>query len=128
MEQLVFVRFNNLHADKKRKAEKNKKMDPLLATEATWAQGWMVEGEEDDDTDVEPVTGLTWKLIAETCGAEEVTKLRRSARLNQVREVEDDAHSEPEEDQIDEEIDFESDQEDVITTGFEEEEQWQNDD
>ncbi|KAK3119406.1 hypothetical protein QOZ80_9BG0719220 [Eleusine coracana subsp. coracana] len=120
-EQLVYVRFNNLHADKKKKAQKNKKMDPLLATEAVYAQGWMVEGGEDEEegTDVEPVTGLTWKLIAETCGADEVTRLYRSARLNQTREIEDDVHSEPEEEENidDEEIEFESDQDDVVTTG-----------
>lgn len=101
-------------------------MDPLLATEATYAQGWIVEGgEEDEINDVDPVTGLTWQLIAETCGAEEVTLLRRSARLNQPREIEEDIYSEPEpeDDHIDEEeIEFESDQEDVVTAGYEAEE------
>ncbi|TVU15519.1 hypothetical protein EJB05_39043, partial [Eragrostis curvula] len=116
LEQLVFVRFNNLNAKKKEKAKKNKLVDPLLSTEATCAQGWIVEGgEADDGTDVEPVTGLTWKLIAETCGAEEVTKLRRSAWLNQAREIEDDVEMESEEEPMDEEdFDFESDQEDVV--------------
>jgi hypothetical protein len=74
---------------------------------------------------VDPVTGLTWQLIAETCGAEEVTLLRRSARLNQPREIEEDIYSEPEpeDDHIDEEeIEFESDQEDVVTAGYEAEE------
>jgi len=80
----VFVQFNAIHAQKKEKAKKNKMVDPLLATEATCAQGWIVEGgEEDENSDVDPVMGLTWQLIAETCGAEEVTRLRRSARLNQ---------------------------------------------
>ncbi|GJN36551.1 hypothetical protein PR202_gb25424 [Eleusine coracana subsp. coracana] len=105
-----------------KKAQKNKKMDPLLATEAVCAQGWMVEGGEDEEegTDVEPVTGLTWKLIAETCGADEVTRLRRSERLNQTREIEDDVHSEPEEEENidDEEIEFESDQDDVVIAGY----------
>ena len=64
---------------KKEKAKKNNKMDPLLATEANYAQGWLVEcGDEDDG---EPVCGLTWKLIEEACGVEECGKLRRSARL-----------------------------------------------
>ena len=103
----------------------NNNMDPLLATEATHAQGWIVEGEEDEESaDVEPVTGLTWKLIADTCGPEEVTILRRSARLNQAREIEDDVYSEPEEEvQMDEEeIEFESNPEDVVTSGYEQEE------
>jgi len=66
---------------KKEKAKKNKKMDHLVLNEATYAQGWMVDGRY-DELDVEPVSGLTWKLIEEACGAEEATKLRRSARLN----------------------------------------------
>lgn len=105
-------------------------MDPLLATEATFAQGWIVEGEEADDrADVEPVTGLTWKLIAETCGAEDVTKLRRSARLNQLREIEDDVGTESEEEPMnEEETEFESDREDVVTTGYDQVEKSGNDD
>ncbi|KAK3147263.1 hypothetical protein QOZ80_3BG0280240 [Eleusine coracana subsp. coracana] len=74
LEQLVYVRFNALHGKKKVKAQKNKMVDPLLATEATHAQGWIVDGAEEDATDVEPTSGLTWKLIAETCGADEVTR------------------------------------------------------
>ena len=75
----MYVRFNHIHAKRRIRAQKNKKADPLVATDATFAQGWMVDGAEKDEegSDVEPVTGLTWKLIAETCGAEEVTKLRR---------------------------------------------------
>ena len=96
----------------------------LVATDATFAQGWMVDGAEKDEegSDVEPVTGLTWKLIAETCGAEEVTKLRRSARLTVEREVEDTPLSETESEEEapqEEDVDFESDQDDVITAGYE---------
>ena len=40
----MFVQFNALHGQKKDRAKKNKKVDPLLATEATCAQGWIVEG------------------------------------------------------------------------------------
>jgi hypothetical protein len=99
-------------------------VDPLRATKATCAHGWIVEGgEEDEISEVDPVTGLTWQIIAETCGAEEVTRLRRSARLNQPREIEDDIQFEPEDDPIDEEeIEFESNQEDVVTTGYDAEE------
>ncbi|KAF0923538.1 hypothetical protein E2562_006420 [Oryza meyeriana var. granulata] len=75
--------------------------------------GWLVEcGDEDDG---EPVCGLTWKLIEEACGVEECGKLRRSARLAQMREVnEDEIESEVEEATNEEDIDFESDQEDVV--------------
>lgn len=129
VEKLVFVRFNNLHAKKKSKAKKNNKIDPLVAAESTCAQGWMVECGDDDSTDVDAVTGLTWKQIEETCGDEQVTKLRRSARLAQPRDIEEDVQSEPEELINDEEeIEFESDQEDVVTTGYEQDVEGENDD
>ncbi|KAF8726986.1 hypothetical protein HU200_002457 [Digitaria exilis] len=113
---------------KKIKAKKNQKMDPLLFTEATHAQGWLVEG--GDEEDAEPVCGLTWKLIEEACGVEEYGNLRRSARLAQMRDVgdDDDFHFEPEEEPSNEdEIDFESDQEDVVPI-VEDEEDGENDD
>lgn len=50
--------------------------------------------------------------------------------MNQRRDIEDDVHSEPEEEEKidDEEIDYESDQQDVVTTGYDQEEEWMNDD
>ncbi|XP_066382642.1 uncharacterized protein [Miscanthus floridulus] len=93
-------------------AKKNQNMDPLLGTEATKAQGWLVEG--GDKEDGEPVSGLTWKLIEEACGVE-CGKLRRSARLAQMRDVSEDEFESKKEEPINEdEIDFESDQEDVV--------------
>jgi hypothetical protein len=59
VEQLVFVQFNHLHAKKKKTAHKNRKMDPLIASEPTCAQGWIVEFEDDEGYDVELATGLT---------------------------------------------------------------------
>ena len=41
-----------------------------MASDASFAQGWMVQGADEEDEDVEPVTGLTWKLIVETCGVD----------------------------------------------------------
>ena len=41
------------------------------------------------EEDGEPISGLTWKLIEEACGVEECGKLRRSARLAQMRDVSD---------------------------------------
>ncbi|CAN6374657.1 unnamed protein product [Urochloa humidicola] len=108
-----FEYYNNRMNGKKNKAKKNQKMDPLLSTEANNAQGWLIEG--GDEEDAEPVCGLTWKLIEEACGVEECGNLRRSARLAQMREVDDDDfHSEAEEQINEDEIDFESDQEDVV--------------
>jgi hypothetical protein len=92
----------------------------------------MVQGADEEDSDVEPVTGLTWKLIAETCGAEEVTKLRRSSRLAHAREIEEEPLSETDKEEInEEEIEFESDQDEVMATngyGQEGEEEGDNDD
>jgi len=52
----------------------------------------------------------------------QVTKLHRSSRLAQPREIEVDVQSEPEELINDEEeIEFESYQENVVTTGYEQE-------
>lgn len=112
---------------RKRRHKKKQEGGPPLASEATCAQGWFVECEDDEGSDVEPATGLTWKVIAETCAPEEVTQLRRSARLNQIREIDDDIHSEPEEEQHlhEEEIEFEPDQEDVLTTSYGDEEEGQ---
>ncbi|CAN6283691.1 unnamed protein product [Urochloa humidicola] len=109
-----FEDYNNRMNGTKNRAKKNQKMDPLLSTEANNAQGWLIEG--GDEEDAEPVCGLTWKLIEEACGVEGCGNLRRSARLAQMREVDDDDfHSEAEEEEINEdEIDFESDQEDVV--------------
>jgi hypothetical protein len=119
LNQLVFVQYNVKMNGKKQKAKKNNKMDPLVAADATHAQGWMVEG-GDDEIDVEPVAGLTSKLIEEACGTDEVAKLRRSSRLAQMRNVDEDIIEEPEPEEEplhddDEEIEFESDQEDVVS-------------
>ena len=112
LNQLVFVQYNNRMNAKKMKAKKNQNMDPLLGTEATKAQGWLVEG--GDEEDGEPVSGLTWKLIEEACGVEECGKLRRSARLAQMRDVSEDEFESKKEPFNEDEIDFESDQEDVV--------------
>ncbi|KAJ1295693.1 hypothetical protein BS78_01G242400 [Paspalum vaginatum] len=95
-------------------AKNNNKVDPLLGTEASLAQGWLVEGGDEEDGEL--VSRLTLKLIEDACGVEECGKLRRSARLAQTRDVsEHDFESEKEEEPVNEdEIDFESDQEDVV--------------
>lgn len=103
-------------AEKKAKLSK----DPLLDTAATHAQGWLVEGGDHEDV-AEPVTGLTWKTVEEACGPEKTIELRRSARLSQARERDiDEDMTDPEDERIDEEeIEFESDQEEVIPMDYE---------
>jgi len=82
----------------------------------------MVDAGDDDNSDVEALTGLTRQQIAEACGDEQVTKLHRSSRLAQPREIEVNVQSKPEELINDEEeIEFESYQENVVTTGYEQE-------
>jgi hypothetical protein len=88
----------------------------------------MAQGADEEGSDVDPVTGLTWRLIAETCGPDEVTKLHRSVRLAMEREIEEEPLSETDGEPINEEdIDFESDQDVVITTGYELEGEEDND-
>ncbi|XP_021319199.1 uncharacterized protein LOC8086457 [Sorghum bicolor] len=126
LNQLVFVQYNNKMNGKKVKAKKNQNMDPLLGTDSNRAQGWLVEG--GDEEDAEPVCGLTWKLIEEACGVEECGKLRRSARLAQMRDVSEDEFQSEEEPTNEEDIDFESDQEDVVPVVGEDEQDGENED
>ncbi|KAF0933006.1 hypothetical protein E2562_013765 [Oryza meyeriana var. granulata] len=92
----------------------NEEFDRVLEAAGRFGPGWLIDGGE-EELDGEPVRGLTWKLIEEACGADEVTKLRRSSRLAQARDIdEEDFHSETEDTPTnEEEIEFESDQEDV---------------
>ncbi|KAG5549569.1 hypothetical protein RHGRI_014779 [Rhododendron griersonianum] len=113
MSNLVYVQFNAKLINKKaRKKEK----DVLLASEATYAQGWIVEGGDDDE--VEPGSGLTYELLATTMGVDEVFMPRRSGRNVGVREPrelhEEDFVSEDESVEENEEIDFESDGDQVL--------------
>ncbi|KZV45877.1 hypothetical protein F511_35545, partial [Dorcoceras hygrometricum] len=49
------------------KREKERNVDVLLAKDASNAQGWIVDGGEEDE--VEPGTGLTWQIIDDASGA-----------------------------------------------------------
>ncbi|KAG5544412.1 hypothetical protein RHGRI_016987 [Rhododendron griersonianum] len=104
---------NNDNYDPGRKKEK----DVLLASEATNAQGWIVEGGGDDE--VEPGSGITYELLATTMGVDEVFMPRRRGRNVGVREPrglhEEDFISEDDsEEEGNEEIDFESDGDQVL--------------
>jgi hypothetical protein len=70
----------------------------------------MAQGADEEGSDVDSVTGLTWRLIA------------------MEREIEEEPLSETDGEPINEEdIDFESDQDVVITTGYELEGEEDND-
>jgi hypothetical protein len=114
----VYVQFNAKLINKKRR---EKGRDVLLTSEATHAQGWIVDG---GDEEVEPNSGLTWEVIGEAMGADEALQPRRSARNIEVRELhEEDFESEDDtEEEQDEDFDFESDG-DQILEGYGEEEE-----
>ena len=91
------------------------KLDVLLSKDSSKAQGWIVEdGDDGDDEDeVEPGSGLTWKMVGEASGADEMLEPRKSTRTVQYRELEEedfDSDEEPKEN----DIDFESDEENVL--------------
>lgn len=102
----------------KQKREKERNVDVLLASDASNAQGWIVDGEDDDEVD--PGTGITWEVVGEASGADEMLQPRRSSRVR--RELhEDDFESEEEDEQEINEVDFESDEDRVLEEYGEEE-------
>ncbi|KAI8539556.1 hypothetical protein RHMOL_Rhmol09G0192400 [Rhododendron molle] len=114
LNNLVYVQFNA-------KLINNKKGKDVLRTkESTHAQGWLVEG---GDEEVDPVSGLTWEVIGEASGVDEVLQPRRTTRNIGVRELhEEDFVSEDDtEEEIDEDFECESDG-DEIMHGYGEEE------
>lgn len=99
----------------KKEKSKSKNVDVLLASHATFAQGWVIEG---GDEEVDPETGLSWKLIEEASGANEATQPRRSARVRELHDDDFESESE-EEEEVNEEledIEFESEQDEVLPT------------
>ncbi|XP_052188242.1 uncharacterized protein LOC127798722 [Diospyros lotus] len=118
LNNLVYVQFNAKLMNK-HKREKERNVDVLLASDASNAQGWIVDGE--DDEEVEPGTGLTWEVVGEASGANEMLQARRSSRMRELHE--DDFQSEEEEEQEINEFDFESDEDRVLEEYGEEEDQ-----
>lgn len=118
MNNLVYVQFN---ARLLNKNKRNKERDVLLADDASTAQAWIVEDVEEEEVD--PGSGLSWRVVGEAIGVNEFTQPRRSARNVLVRELHDeDFESEGEgQGMDDEEFDFESD-EDRARDGYGEEE------
>ncbi|GAB2283738.1 hypothetical protein Dimus_018231 [Dionaea muscipula] len=102
-----------------------KERDVLLASEATHAQGWIVEGGETDDEEVELGLGITWETVGEAMGVEEILQPRRSARNVGIRELHEEDFVSDEEQQVDEEenIDFDSDDDRVLERYGEEEDE-----
>ncbi|KAJ1277659.1 hypothetical protein BS78_04G020400 [Paspalum vaginatum] len=111
----VYIQFNNRLMSKKEKIKNKKNYEVLLSSDASEAQGFLVEGGDadalvvfrDEDEDEVPGTGMSWGVLGEAMGANEQLQPRRSARV--AREVdEEEWESEPEdEDYMDDEIDYE---------------------
>ena len=116
MNNLVFVQFNARLLNKQ-KREKERNVDVLLAKDASNAQGWIVDGGEDDE--VELGSGLTWQMVDEASGADENLQPRRSSRVRELHE--DDFESEEEDEDHNNDIEFVSDEEQVIENYGEEE-------
>ena len=69
LNNLVHVQFNaKLMNKQKRENERN--VDVLLASDVSNAQGWIVEG--GDDEKIEPGMGLTWEVVGEASRADEM--------------------------------------------------------
>ncbi|XP_052185601.1 uncharacterized protein LOC127797104 [Diospyros lotus] len=118
LNNLVFVQFNAKLMNKQ-KREKERNVDVLLASDASNAQGWIVNGE--DDEEIEPGMGLTWEMVGEASGADNMLQPRRSSRMRELHE--DDFQSEEEDKQEHHEFDFESNEDRVLEEYGEEEEE-----
>ena len=100
----------------KQKREKKRNVDVLLASDASNAHGWIVDG--GDDEEVEPGTGLTWEVVGEAFEADEMLQPRRSSRARKLHE--NDFQSEEDEQEINK-FDFEYDEDRVLEEYGEEE-------
>ncbi|XP_075506542.1 uncharacterized protein LOC142543269 isoform X2 [Primulina tabacum] len=116
LNNLVFVQFN-ARLFNKQKREKERNVDVLLQKDASNAQGWIVDGGEENE--VEPGSGITWQLVDEATGADENLQPRRSSRVRELHDA--NFESEEEDDDQNDDIDFVSDEEQVVEHFGEEE-------
>lgn len=108
LNNLVYVQFNSKILHKKKRVGDDK--DILQADDCGKAQHWLVEGVDDDEDDVDPVTGATWEVLGQAVGADEMLQPRRSTRTT--REIyEEEFVSEESSEEDDGDDDFESDKE-----------------
>lgn len=122
LNNLVYVQLNARLLSKKEKSNV-KNINVILVSDTTQAQGWIIES-GGDDQEVETGTGLTWKLIDEASKASEAMQPCRSTRVRDL--YEDDFQSDSEEDinEGEDDIEFESDQDEmVVTKNYEEEDE-----
>jgi hypothetical protein len=116
LNNLVYVQFNAKIINKKRR-QKEKGVDVLLASEASMAQGWIVDG---GDEDVE--SDLTGDMVGDESRVSSTSEPRRSSRLQEVRELDEEEFESDEEEENEMDYEFESDTEGVLERYGEEEE------
>jgi hypothetical protein len=100
--------------------------DVLLGEDASRAQDWICEGAYIDE-EIDPITGLSYNIIDEAMGATEAMEPRRSARVRELHEVkefvsDDDNESDHGMD-VEDDIDFESEDDGVMSTKDDEDEE-----
>ncbi|XP_061994995.1 uncharacterized protein LOC133712901 [Rosa rugosa] len=105
LSNLIYVQFNAKIINKKRR-EKERGVDVLLANEASMAQGWIVDG---GDEKVE-----LGEMVGEASGVDNVLELRRGSRNVEVRELDEEnfvSDEDTEEERDEEAYEFESNME-----------------
>ena len=100
MNNLVFVQANAnlMESNKKRKARNH---ELLLEEDASEAQEWIVDGDD-----------AHWKAVSDALGVDDELRPRTSARRKERELFDDDFVSESEE-EVDEEVEYESDDDQI---------------
>lgn len=74
----MYVKFNAKITAKKRRGPRE---DTIVSKDRNKARAWLIEGaRSDDEEEVHPGSGLTWRQVEVISGANEVVENRRSAR------------------------------------------------
>ncbi|GAB2278962.1 hypothetical protein Dimus_013631 [Dionaea muscipula] len=120
----------NIHTKKRNGLDasrwKRREMCYLLAKQHMHKGGLLrLEGGECGDEEVELDWGLTWEMVGEAMGVEEILQPRRSAQNVGIRELHEEDFASDEEEQVDEEenIEFEFDEDHVLERYDEEEDE-----
>ncbi|KAM0910791.1 hypothetical protein ACQ4PT_013919 [Festuca glaucescens] len=121
-DDLVYIQFNGRMMDKRKKFESS--CDVLLGEDASMAQDWICEGAYKDE-EVDPITGLPYSNSDDALGGTEAMEPRRSTRVRELHEVEEFVSDEEEEQVVvnEDEIEFESDDDGVLETKDNEDEE-----
>ncbi|KAM0828700.1 hypothetical protein ACQ4PT_067371 [Festuca glaucescens] len=121
-DDLVYIQLNGRMMDKRKKFESS--CDVLLGEDASMAQDWICEGAYKDE-EVDPITGLPYSNSDDALGGTEAMEPRRSTRVRELHEVEEFVSDEEEEQVVvnEDEIEFESDDDGVLETKDNEDEE-----